>query len=53
LNDLAKLWNGPGRVFLWTTPEAAPELPAQSYLIGRDGGHQIVSNEPNNGGAAF
>ncbi|MBB6146471.1 4-amino-4-deoxy-L-arabinose transferase-like glycosyltransferase [Silvibacterium bohemicum] len=53
LNDLAKLWNGPGRVFLWTTPDAAPQLPAQSYLIGRDGGHQIVSNEPNNGGAAF
>jgi 4-amino-4-deoxy-L-arabinose transferase-like glycosyltransferase len=53
IDSLAKLWNGPGRVFLWTSPEAAPTLPGESYLIGRDGGREIVSNQPNNGGAAF
>jgi hypothetical protein len=52
-NGLAKLWNGPGRVFLWTAPESVPELPEQTYVIARDGGREIVSNQPNNGGAAF
>jgi 4-amino-4-deoxy-L-arabinose transferase-like glycosyltransferase len=52
-NALAKLWNGPGRVFLWTAPESVPALPGETYLIGRDGGHEIISNQPNNGGAAF
>jgi 4-amino-4-deoxy-L-arabinose transferase-like glycosyltransferase len=52
-DGLAKLWNGPGRVFLWTSPEAAPSLPGQSYLIGQDGGREILSNQPNNGGATF
>ncbi|MFT4114686.1 hypothetical protein, partial [Silvibacterium sp.] len=50
---LAKLWDGPGRVFLWTSPDSLPELPGQSYVIAHDGGREIVSNEPNNGGAAF
>ena len=53
MDALAKLWNGPGRVFLWTTPESVPTLPGQTYVIGRDGGREIVSNQPNNGGAAF
>jgi 4-amino-4-deoxy-L-arabinose transferase-like glycosyltransferase len=53
LDALAKLWNGPGRVFLWTAPESVPTLPGPTYVIGRDGGREIVSNQPNNGGAAF
>ena len=52
-NALAKLWNGPGRVFLWTAPESVPDLPGETYVVGRDGGREIVSNQPNNGGAAF
>ncbi len=46
-------WAGPGRVFLWTTPETAPKLPDTVYLIGRDGGREILSNQPNSGGASF
>jgi hypothetical protein len=53
IDALAKLWNGPGRVFLWTAPESVPTLPGEIYVIGRDGGHEMVSNQPNNGGAAF
>ena len=52
-NALAKLWNGPGRVFLWSAPESVPELPGETYVVARDGGREIVSNQPNNGGAAF
>ncbi len=51
--SLAKLWNGPGRVFLWTKPENMPALNGPVYLIGRNGGREVVSNEPNNGGATF
>ncbi|HTW45466.1 MAG TPA: glycosyltransferase family 39 protein [Acidobacteriaceae bacterium] len=50
---LATQWSGDGRVFLWTTPEKAPKLPTPVYLIGRDGGREILSNEPNSGGASF
>lgn len=46
-------WRGPARVFLWTVPQFAPPLPAPSYLIARDGGREILSNQPNNGGASF
>jgi hypothetical protein len=51
--SLAKLWGGEARVFLWTTPETLPTLPGAEYVVGRDGGREIVSNQPNNGGAAF
>jgi 4-amino-4-deoxy-L-arabinose transferase-like glycosyltransferase len=50
---LAAQWNGEGRVFLWTSAGKAPSLPAPVYLIGRSGGREILSNEPNNGGASF
>lgn len=50
---LAAQWSGTSRVFLWTTPETAPKLPGAVYLIGRNGGREILSNEPNNGGASF
>jgi 4-amino-4-deoxy-L-arabinose transferase-like glycosyltransferase len=51
--SLAARWSGEGRVFLWTTPESAPTLPGPVYLIGRDGGREILSNQPNSGGASF
>jgi hypothetical protein len=50
---VAKLWDGPGRVFLLTTPDKLPTLPGQVYVIGRNGGREIVSNQPNSGGANF
>jgi 4-amino-4-deoxy-L-arabinose transferase-like glycosyltransferase len=50
---LAKLWNGPGRVFLWTRPGTLPQLAGEVYVIGRSGGKEMVSNQPNSGGAAF
>lgn len=50
---LAKLWNGPGRTWLWTTPETMPQLPGPVYLIGRSGGKEMMSNQPNSGGATF
>lgn len=53
IDALAKLWNGPGRVFLWTAPESVPQLPGETFVVARDGGREIVSNQPNNGGAAF
>lgn len=51
--SLAAQWSGSERVFLWTTPETAPSLPGASYLIARDGGREILSNQPNSGGASF
>ena len=50
---LASQWSGAGRVFLWTTTDSAPPLPAPSYLIARTGGREILSNRPNAGGASF
>jgi 4-amino-4-deoxy-L-arabinose transferase-like glycosyltransferase len=50
---VANLWSGPDRVWLWTAPDAAPPLPGQVYLIGRSGGKEVVSNQPNYGGATF
>jgi hypothetical protein len=50
---LATLWTGPNRVWLWTTPQTIPPLPGDAYVIGRSGGKEIVSNQPNTGGASF
>lgn len=50
---LAEQWTGPNRVFLWTPTQSTPKLPAASYVIGENGGAEILSNEPNNGGASF
>jgi len=52
-SSLATQWSGAGRVFLWTTPQSAPTLPGAVYLIARDGGREILSNQPNSGGASF
>jgi hypothetical protein len=51
--ELASLWTGDTRVFLWTPDYSAPTLPQPSYVIARSGGKQIISNQPNNGGASF
>ena len=51
--SLAKLWNGPGRIFLWTRTAKVPTLPGPVYVIAASGGKEIVSNEPNSGGATF
>lgn len=50
---LATQWTGPTRVFLWTKMQAPPILPGTAYLIARDGGREILSNQPNSGGASF
>ncbi|TCK72516.1 glycosyltransferase family 39 protein [Acidipila rosea] len=50
---LAKLWNGPGRVFLWTEEQFAPAFAAPVYVIARSGGKMVLSNAPNEGGADF
>ena len=52
-SSLATQWGGSDRVFLWTTPEFVPALPGNVYLIARDGGREILSNQPNSGGASF
>lgn len=52
-SELVQQWNGPNRVFLWTPQQSAPKLSAPVYLIGQNGGAEILSNEPNNGGASF
>jgi len=51
--DLATLWSRNARVWLWSPVETLPSLPAPVYVIGRSGGKEIVSNQPNNGGASF
>ncbi len=51
--QLANLWNGQNRVWLWTHPDNVPTLPAPVYVIGRSGGKEVLSNEPNAGGASF
>jgi len=50
---LTTLWTGSSRVWLWTTPDTVPALPGDIYLIGRSGGKEVVSNQPNTGGASF
>jgi 4-amino-4-deoxy-L-arabinose transferase-like glycosyltransferase len=50
---LAALWTGPNRVWLWTTPQTLPTLPGDVYVIGRSGCKEILSNQPNTGGASF
>jgi len=51
--DLGTLWQSQTRVFLWTPDTTVPPLTAPTYIIARDGGREIISNQPNNGGAAF
>jgi 4-amino-4-deoxy-L-arabinose transferase-like glycosyltransferase len=51
--SIVRLWAGSERVFLWTEPDKVPDLRAPSYVVGRSGGKEILSNQPNNGGAEF
>jgi 4-amino-4-deoxy-L-arabinose transferase-like glycosyltransferase len=50
---LCGLWQSQQRVWLWTTPQTLPTLPGDIYVIGRSGGKEVVSNQPNVGGASF
>ena len=50
---VSALWGGSHRVWLWTEPTRAPSLPGPVYVIGRSGGKEVLSNQPNSGGAAF
>jgi 4-amino-4-deoxy-L-arabinose transferase-like glycosyltransferase len=53
-NDgLAQLWSGQNRVFLWTPLDQVPQLPSESFIIGRSGGKEILSNKPGSHGAEF
>jgi 4-amino-4-deoxy-L-arabinose transferase-like glycosyltransferase len=51
--SLAAQWPEHRRIFVWTHPGALPPLPGPVYVIAENGGKQIVSNQPNQGGASF
>jgi len=53
MDQVAQRWSGPDRVWLWTPVDSAPTLPGATYLIGRSGGKEVLSNQPNFGGASF
>jgi 4-amino-4-deoxy-L-arabinose transferase-like glycosyltransferase len=51
--SLAAKWLGPQRIFLWQDPQdrdrpilTAAELGAPVYVVARDGGKEILSNQP-------
>jgi hypothetical protein len=48
-----QLWNSSGRVYLWTTIDHPFPVPGQSYVVAANGGKEILSNQPNSGGASF
>jgi hypothetical protein len=48
-----QLWNSSGRVYLWTTIDHPLPVPGQSYVVAASGGKEILSNQPNSGGASF
>lgn len=52
-STIAGKWNGPQRLLVWTEPGKLPELPGPAYVIAKSGGKEIVSNQPNTGGADF
>ncbi|MDP9038927.1 MAG: phospholipid carrier-dependent glycosyltransferase [Acidobacteriota bacterium] len=49
--SLAAEWAGPKRVFLWqdlgAQPSGTPALPTPVYVITKEGGKEILSNQPN------
>ena len=49
--EIAHMWLGPQRIFLWqdpSDPERPPlDLPAPIYIIANSGGKQILSNQPD------
>jgi hypothetical protein len=48
-----RVWSGDNRVYLWTNIEHPFPVPGQSYVIAASGGKEILSNQPNSGGASF
>jgi 4-amino-4-deoxy-L-arabinose transferase-like glycosyltransferase len=51
--SLASQWTTDRRIFVWTRKDALPPMPSPVYVIAENGGKQIVSNHPNQGGASF
>jgi 4-amino-4-deoxy-L-arabinose transferase-like glycosyltransferase len=51
--SLAAEWGGPRRIFVWTRAGALAPMPGAEYVIAQSGGKEIVSNQPNHGGASF
>jgi hypothetical protein len=47
------VWSQDKRVFLWTSSDHPLPVPGQSYVVAASGGKEILSNQPNSGGAAF
>ncbi len=44
-DDFARMWTGPGRIFLWADREDPPELQAKTaHLLARSGGKYIYTN---------
>jgi hypothetical protein len=48
-----RLWNDTTRVYLWTRTDHPFPVPGQSYVIAASGDKEILSNQPNSGGASF
>ncbi len=48
-----QLWSGSSRVYLWTSTDHPFPVPGQSYVVAASGGKEILSNQPNSGGASF
>ena len=48
-----QIWNSSARVYLWTTIDHPFPVPGQSYVVASSGGKEILSNQPNSGGASF
>jgi 4-amino-4-deoxy-L-arabinose transferase-like glycosyltransferase len=49
--SIARKWSGPQRIFLWQSltdpPAQLPALPGPVYILVKNGGKEIVSNQPN------
>jgi 4-amino-4-deoxy-L-arabinose transferase-like glycosyltransferase len=49
--SIARKWSGPQRIFLWQSltdpPNQLPSLPGPVYILVKNGGKEIVSNQPN------
>jgi len=48
-----RIWNDKTRVYLWTRTDHPLPVPGQSYVVAASGGKEILSNQPNSGGASF
>jgi 4-amino-4-deoxy-L-arabinose transferase-like glycosyltransferase len=49
--SIAQKWSGPQRIFLWQSltdpPASLPILPGPVYILMKNGGKEIVSNQPS------